>query len=355
MTRVRNNAKSGTIAGFRIGKGRFLTMTARTVVLLASCAISLHAQKKIVAFGLAENSLAELRAAAPSASIVAAGSSDPASSIADADAIIGPVPPAALRSARRLQWLQTQSAGVEGYAPVLKGSQVTLTNCKIIQGPNIADHAMAMLLMMTRELHHARQAQARQEWARGSFRPIELSGKTAVIIGLGGIGMQIAQRAHAFGMTIIGVDPKEISYTYFVSKVVPPDQLDSVLPQADVLFVSAPSTPQSRGMVGAGQFALLKKGAYFIAVSRGDLYDTPALVRSLDERRLSGAGLDVTNPEPLPKDHPLWKFDNVIITPHYAGQSDVVNRRRIDLYKENLRRFVSGQPLLNVVDKDKGY
>ncbi|MCC7156191.1 MAG: D-2-hydroxyacid dehydrogenase [Bryobacterales bacterium] len=330
-------------------------MTLRILALLAACALAAQAQKKIVVFGLSEPALKDLRAAAPAVSIVPAAPAEAADKIAGADGVIGPVPPSALKYARRLQWLQTQSAGVESYAPVLKGSNVSLTNCKIIQGPNIADHAMAMLLMMTRELHRAREAQARQEWARGSFHPIELSGKTAVIIGLGGIGMQIAQRAHAFGMTVIGVDPKAISYVNFVSHVAPPDRLDSVLPQADVLFVSAPSTEKSRGMVGARQFSLLKKGAYFIAVSRGDLYDTPSLVRSLDERRLAGAGLDVTNPEPLPKDHALWKFDNVIITPHYAGQSDVVNQRRMELYKENLRRFAAGEALLNVVDKDKGY
>ena len=330
-------------------------MLVRLVALTLAAALAAHGQKKIVAFGLNEAALTDLRAVAPSATIVGATAADMSDKITTADAIIGPVPASALKTAKNLRWLQTQSAGVENYAPVLKGSSVTLTNCKIIQGPNIADHAMAMLLMMTRELYRARAAQARQEWSREGFHPIELTGKTAVIIGLGGIGMQIAQRAHAFGMTIIGVDPKEISYTYFVSKVVPPDRLDSVLPEADVLFVSAPSTEKSRGMVGPREFSLMKKNSYFVAVSRGDLYDTPALVRALDERRLAGAGLDVTSPEPLPKDHALWKFDNVIITPHYAGQSDVVNRRRMDLYKENLRRFAAGEPMLNVVDKDKGY
>ncbi|MCX6638502.1 MAG: D-2-hydroxyacid dehydrogenase, partial [Acidobacteria bacterium] len=119
--------------------------------------------------------------------------------------------------------------------------------------------------------------------------------------------------------------------------------------------ISAPHTPQSEGMMGARQFDLLKKGVYFIAVSRGKLYDTGALVRALDSRRLAGAGLDVTNPEPLPKGHPLWKFENVIITPHVAGQSDLVQGRRMDLLKENIRRFAAGEPLLNVVDKAKGY
>ena len=108
-------------------------------------------------------------------------------------------------------------------------------------------------------------------------------------------------------------------------------------------------------MMGARQFELLKNGAYFIAVSRGKLYDTGALVKALDSRRLAGAGLDVTDPEPLPKGHPLWKFDNVIITPHIAGGSDRVQERRMDLLRENLRRFAADEPLLNVVDKEAGY
>jgi phosphoglycerate dehydrogenase-like enzyme len=214
---------------------------------------------------------------------------------------------------------------------------------------------MAMLLMMTRELAVAKANMAAGDWNRNSMQPIELSGKTAVIVGLGGIGMQIAQRAFGFGMTVIGVDPKEISYSYFVKEVVPPDRLDEVLPKADVLFVSAPLTEKSKGMIGGRQFGLMKKGTYFVAVSRGELYETDALVKALDEKRLAGAGLDVTSPEPLPKGHALWKFPNVIITPHVAGQSDLVNQRRMELYKENLRRFADGRPMVNVVDKEKGY
>ena len=174
-------------------------------------------------------------------------------------------------------------------------------------------------------------------------------------MGVGGIGSQIAQRAHAFGMKVIGVDPKDLPLNPYVSKMVYPDRLDEVLPQADVVFISAPLTPQSEGMIGPKQFEEMKLGAYFIAVSRGKLYNTEALVKALDSGRLAGAGLDVTNPEPLPKGHALWKFENVIITPHIAGLSDQVQLRRIELIKENISRFVKGEPLLNVVDKQKGY
>jgi phosphoglycerate dehydrogenase-like enzyme len=128
-----------------------------------------------------------------------------------------------------------------------------------------------------------------------------------------------------------------------------------VLPQADVVFVSAPHTPQSENMMGPRQFELVKKGSYFIAVSRGKLYDTGALVKALDSQHIAGAGLDVTNPEPLPKGHALWKFDNVIITPHVASQAPGSHRRRINVIRENIGRFARGETMLNVVDKEKGY
>lgn len=327
----------------------------RSILCLCLVACTAWGQKKVVVVGATPAQLEEMRQAAPGLTLVGSTPQEAAAKLADADGVVGPAPVEAILSAKRLQWVQTQSAGVERHAPALRDRPVTLTNCKIIQGPNIADHAMALLLMLTRNLGSAKAAMAKGEWTRGQYQPLELNGKTALIVGVGGIGLQIAQRAHAFGMRVIGVDPKEISYTYFVERVLPPDRLDEVLPQADVVFVAAPLTAQSKGMIGARQFERMKKGSFFIAVSRGGLYESEPLVKALDEKRLGGAGLDVTNPEPLPKDHPLWKFENVVITPHIAGQGDVVGRRRLDLYKENLRRFAKGEPLLNVVDKQKGY
>ena len=334
------------------------SMTQRLLILLACGAALAAAQtKKILVTGLEPAAVDELKKAAPSGvEVVGVGAAELRARAAEADAILGTINNDLLRAAPKLKWVQSYSAGVERWmTPELKASGVTLTNGKIIQGPNIADHAFAMLLGLTRELHRIIPNRSKEEWMRGQFQPIELRGKTAVIIGVGGIGMQIAQRAKGFDMRVVGVDPKDISYTPLIDKLVPPDRLDAVLPEADVVFISAPHTPQSEGMMGARQFDLLKKGVYFIAVSRGKLYDTGALVRALDSRRLAGAGLDVTDPEPLPKGHALWKFENVIITPHIAGQSDLVQGRRMDLLKENIRRFAAGEPLLNVVDKAKGY
>jgi phosphoglycerate dehydrogenase-like enzyme len=312
--------------------------------------------RKILVTGMTPEAVQELQSVTPEVRVVAAEREQLVKEIVDADAIFGTINPQLFHAAHKLRWVQIYSAGVETYRfPEFINSDIILTNCKIIQGPEIADHALALLLALTRDINKIIPTRSKEEWAKGSYHPIELRGKTAVIIGVGGIGQQIAQRASAFGMRVIGVDPKDIPLNPYVSKMVYPDKLDSVLPEADVVFISAPHTPQSEGMMGAKQFSLFKKGSYFIAVSRGKLYNTDALVKALDERRLAGAGMDVTNPEPLPKGHPLWKFDNVIITPHIAGQSDGIDARRMELMKENIIRFVKGEPMLNVVDKIKGY
>jgi phosphoglycerate dehydrogenase-like enzyme len=260
--------------------------------------------------------------------------------------------------ASKLKWMQTHSAGVDNLRyPELIQSKVVLTNAKIVMGPNIADHAFALLLSITRKINLATADKAEEAWRRGGYdsKLVELHGKTAVIVGVGGIGMQIAQRAKGFGMHVIGVDPKEIPITPLVDELVHPDRLNEVLPRANVLFVAAPLTTESQGMIGPAQFDALPKDSYFIAVSRGRLYQTPALVKALDSGRLAGAGLDVTDPEPLPPGHALWKFPNVAITPHVAGQGDGMPARRMEVFKENIRRFGEGRPLVNVVDKQKGY
>jgi phosphoglycerate dehydrogenase-like enzyme len=136
---------------------------------------------------------------------------------------------------------------------------------------------------------------------------------------------------------------------------VKPDRLNEVLPEADVVFIAAPHTKRTEKMMGEAQFARLKKGAFYIAMSRGKLTDTNALVKALDEGRLGGAGLDVTDPEPLPKGHPLWKFPNVVITPHTSGGSDRLNARLKSLLVDNMTRFSKDEPLVNVVDKKEGY
>ncbi len=280
--------------------------------------------------------------------------------IRDADAFVGEPTPEMVRAGKNLKWVQIMAAGVERALYLsgtndLRDSNIVVTNNRIVQGPEIADHAMALLLTLSRGLNHFIADDKSETWNPRNYHGIELNGKTAVIIGVGGIGQQIATRAWAFGMNVIGVDPQDYPMSPFIKRMVKPDQLDDVLPEADVLFISAPHTEKSHKMVGAKEFALLKKGSYFVAVSRGGVYDMNGLVKALDEQRLAGAGVDVVDPEPLPKGHPLWKFENAIITPHIAGRSDRDHARMVNTVKENVARFADGRPLINVVDKQRGY
>jgi D-2-hydroxyacid dehydrogenase (NADP+) len=293
--------------------------------------------------------------------VLASSPADLSREIVDADGLIGgPLGAADIKAARKLRWVQSFSAGVEGQLfrsgnTVMRDSNIVLTNNRIVEGPELADHGFAMLLALTRQLPRFMANQSQERWQANNQGILVLKDKTAVVIGVGGAGFNIATRAWAFGMKVIGVDPEDYPMTPIVSRYVKPDQLDEVLPQADVVFVSAPHTEQSHRMLGSKQFELMKQGSFFIAVSRGGLYDLDALVRALDSKRLAGAGVDVTDPEPLPKGHPLWRFSNAIVTPHVAGRSDQDYGRMVGTARENIKRFAAGKPLINVVNKQKGY
>jgi phosphoglycerate dehydrogenase-like enzyme len=308
---------------------------------------------------LSESDIRELKTAAPSLNLVFPSRDDLMKELADADAVIGGLNREQFLAAKKLKWMQITSAGVENYLsiPEIKNSQVTMTNMKIVQGIEIADHALGLLLALTRRLDVAIKDRESENWRtlQQYGPPLELHGKTAVIVGVGGIGTQIAIRAKAFGMTVIGVDPKDIPYAPFLDRTVWPDRIDSVLAEADVVFISAPHTPQSENIINAQRFAKMKKGVIFIAVSRGKLYDNMALVEALKSGHVAAAGVDVVDPEPLPKGHPLWKTGRVIITPHIAGRSDGEGPRYFDIYKDNLVRFANGEPLRHTIDKQKGY
>jgi phosphoglycerate dehydrogenase-like enzyme len=310
--------------------------------------------------------IAELKASASRAEIILVGRSEAEQGIlenvGEVDALLTDILTSEmLARGKKLKWIQCYASGVDDILfPELQSSEIVLTNCKIIQGPEIAEHAFALLLALTRWLPETLADQKEEMWSVSRYRrpedfPVELSGRTALVIGLGGIGMQIAQRAHAFGMKVVGIDPKDIPYVMFVEETFKPDQLHELLPLADVIFMAAPLTRKTFGMLGRREFNLMKQGGFLISVSRGKTVDTTALVMALEEGRLAGAGLDVTEPAPLPKGHPLWRHPNVIITPHMSGQSDKAWDRRFALVKENLRRFLEGRELRNVVDKAEGY
>lgn len=333
----------------------------RVKLLLALClSVAAFAQQKKILFMGEGDMLTALQSVTDKARIVPVTTANVMKELPDADAFIGTIKPEYVRAGKKLQWTQIMSAGVETVlhksgGDDLKNSNIILTNNQIVQGPEIADHAMAMLLTLTRGIHTFIGHRATETWQPRPYPGIELSGRTGVVIGCGGIGSQIALRSWAFGMKIICVDPEDIPFSPFITRTVKPDQLDEVVPLADVVFISAPHTEKSHKMMGPKQFDLMKKDSYFIAVSRGGIYDLPSLIKSLDSKKLAGAGVDVTDPEPLPPGNALWKFNNAIITPHIAGRSDKDRARMVGTIQENVRRFVNGQPLLNVVDKQKGY
>ncbi len=307
--------------------------------------------------------LAELERSLPNLELVAAKPDQVLDVIGDCDAIIGlgygnDRSRQIIQAGKKLRWVHSTSAGVEKivWIPELKDSDIILTNAKIFQGPEIADHAFGLLLTLTRNLkHYNRRMDEGWERVTPDLPIIELRGKTMLIVGLGGIGTQIAQRASAFDMRVLAVDPKDIPLMHIVDRVVRPDQLHQVLPQADVVVSSVPHTAASEGMFGQKEFALMKDGVYFVNVSRGKVVQTEALVAALRSGKVRAAGLDVTNPEPLPKGHPLWKMNNVIITPHIATVSVQSRTRLLELIRSNVERFVTGRPMLNVVNKAAGF
>jgi len=287
-----------------------------------------------------------------------AGLSDDAfhRALPDAHVIFGSFTREDLSAAPQLRWIQWGAAGVEGILwPELVQSPVVLTNMQRIYAPVISETAIALMLALARGLpRYAIQTQQHQ-W-RTLDGLTELSGVTLGLVGLGGIGTETARRAHfGFGMTVLAVDPKPIPKPDFVAEL---HSLDGLLPmasRADILMSATPHTPVSEGMLNESVFRVMKKTAYFINVSRGKVVDTPALVQALKEGRIAGAGLDVAYREPLPPDDELWTAPNLIITCHTSGWSPKVQGRRLDLFAENVRRYVAGLPLLNVVDKRRGY
>ncbi len=294
--------------------------------------------------------------------IVSFGSGEDAlSEIGDAHAVVGfsNGHPAGefLKTGKKLKWMAHSSAGVEVTLsdPYVRNADFILTNMKIIQGPQIADHAMGLLLNFTRDLKHFNK-EMETGWNRQEDLPmIELRGKTMLVVGLGGIGTQVAERAFAFGMRVLAVDPKDIPYMRAVEYVGKPDELDELLTQADVVVNCTPHTPETEKMYGPIQFSAMKDGVYFINISRGPIVDTNALTAALRSGKVRAAGLDVTDPEPLPSDHPLWSMTNVTITPHLATASDVRHERFQREFNANVSRFMSGRPLRNIVDKQKRF
>lgn len=300
-----------------------------------------------------------LQSAAPGVEIVVANPGDIAKQAANADIVIGFCTPEVVAAGKSIRWIQLVTAGVENCVsiPGVRDRDILVTNMQRIGGPIIAEHVMGMVLAFTRGIDIYVSAQPRAEWRRTTppGRMSVIDGKTMLVVGLGGIGSEVAKRAHALGMKVVATRASGRTGPDFVSYVGLPDELPKLASEADFVVNTAPLTPQTTGIFDAAFFAKMKPSAYFINIARGRSVVTSALVEALNSKKIAGAGLDVTDPEPLPPDHPLWKAANVIITPHVANDSDLGYDAQIKVVQENLRRYLAGERMLSVVDVQKGY
>jgi phosphoglycerate dehydrogenase-like enzyme len=273
-----------------------------------------------------------------------------------ADAFFGNITPRMLAAATHLQWIQTPMAGLERYFfPELQAHPVIVTNMRGIFHDMIPDQVMAYVLAFARDLHSMIRRQLERRWAFDEVRVLDLTRMTLGIVGLGGIGLGVARRARPHGLRIIAVDPRQTERPAEVEALWGVDRLDDLLGESDFVVVCAPETPETRGLFGAEKFARMKAGSYFINIGRGRVVRLDPLVAALESGHLAGAALDVFEVEPLASDHPLWGMSNVIVTPHTAGVGAHLEDRRYEILLQNMRRFVSGENLGNIVDKHAGF
>ncbi len=316
--------------------------------------------ERILVVGSFPQLIQQLEALAPGVEFVTASNpAAAASKAAGVDAVIGACTPEVLAAGKAIRWIQVYSAGVENCVaiPAVRERAILVTNMQRISGPAMAEHVMAMMLAFTRGLDVFIPAQSKRTWRRDAAegRMTLVRGKTMLVVGLGGIGSEVARLAHAAGMRVIATRASGRSGPDYVSYVGLPDELLKLAGEADVVVNTAPLTSQTTGVFDAAFFAKMKPTAYFINVGRGKSVVTSALVDALSSGAIAGAGLDVTDPEPLPAEHPLWRAPNLIVTPHVANDSDLGFGAQAEVIKENTRRYVAGERMLSVVDVARGY
>jgi len=266
-------------------------------------------------------------------------------------------------AAKKLRWIHSTAAAVHQLmSPELRARDIVVTNARSVHGPVVAEHTIALMFALAKRLPAAVRYQQQQVWAQEQIayqhpQPTELAGSTLGLIGYGAIGAEVARRAVALGMRALVVrqHPQKASGVELGFETCGLDRLDDVIAQSDFLVLAAPLTEKTRHLINAERLARMRPGAYLINVARGPLIDEAALVDALRNRRIGGAALDVFDHEPLPAGSPLWELDNLLITPHTAATSDKMWERHYALIKENLRRYLAGEPLLGLVDKQVGY
>lgn len=274
-----------------------------------------------------------------------------------AQVILGNVPAAMLHGSPALEWLQTNSAGVEAYIqPGVLAGDTLLTNATGAYGLAIAEHMLGMLLELFKKLELYRDAQKIGAWqSQGAVKAVY--GSTVLVLGMGDIGGEFAARCKALGAKVIGVRRSPRPCPEYADEVHLLEDLDSLLPQADVVAITLPGTDATRGLMSRERLAKMKEGSVLLNVGRGFIVDTEALCDALERGHLSGTGVDVTDPEPLPPTHRLWNIPTAVVTPHISGFYHLreTHERIVGIFLENLRHFQAGEPLRNLVDFTTGY
>lgn len=308
----------------------------------------------LISGAVTEPQLAQIRAAAPGADVrYFSRRQDLEAQIEEAEVVAGGLSAAALARAKKLQWVQSWAAGPnELMYPEFIASPVVATSCKSNGAIPLAEHAMMLMIMLNRDMPRWMRAQAERRWDAWSHP--ELNGLTCGIIGLGYSGQDLALKCQAFHMRVLGIR-RTPQPTPHVDELFTQDRLHEFLGQSDFVVVTAPRTPETTGMLGEAEFRAMKRSAYYICFSRGGLADDAALLRALQEGWIAGAGLDAHGQEPLPKDSPFWDAPNTLITPHNGASTPFTRQRGIDIFIDNLRRYLAGQPMVNLIDKTRGY
>lgn len=328
--------------------------------------------KLVISPAIDEARLAAVRAAAGGMEVINCGDASAAlREIAEAEGFFGKMTPPLLAATRYLKWVQTPTASLEHYLfPELIEHPCVLTNMRGLFSDVVADHVMGFVLCFARNLHIYIRQQSEARWAAVGGeaarvavaagpgivseidrRHLHLADATLGVFGVGAIGSEILRRAKAFGMSLCGVDPIVREVPGVLDNVWPLESLPRLLAESDFVVVAAPHTPHTAGLFEKQHFKQMRRSAVFINIGRGAIVKLDDLTEALRSKEIAGAALDVFEIEPLPADHPLWRMEQVILTPHIAAASARISERHLATLVENVRRFSTGQPLLNVVDK----